>query len=147
MILFHPSFNCQELGWHHPSRGLHMGEKLGRIQVHQSPLACLKCCPALDLVLVWPFLPQFGSQGGKWGRAGAEPLLLPVLCLWYWEPIPAGSGVCTHPTAPKKLPCSTGGNKDQECATFLPASQQLLLDQCCVLAGLCYKGSFSSIAV
>lgn len=38
-------------------------------------------------------LPQAGSQGVKWGRAGAEPQ--PVLL------IPAGSGVCTHPTAPK----------------------------------------------
>lgn len=39
------------------------------------------------------FLPQAGSQGGKWGRAGAEPQ--PILL------IPAASRVCTHPTAPE----------------------------------------------
>lgn len=82
----------------------------------KSPLTCLKGCPALVLVLMWPFYPSLHHRGNR-GRAGAQPwtLLLPVLCPRYQEHIPAGSGVCTHPQKPShgprnRYPVAQGGN-------------------------------------
>lgn len=120
-----------------PLQRASQGIELGRIWVHQSPLACLKCCPAL--VMLWPFLPQCGSQGGKWGRAGAEPLLLPVLCL---EHIPAGSGVCTIPQPQKQLPCNTGGKWRPGMCNFSPSQPAIAAGSMLWISRTVLQGEF-----